>query len=173
MRAICLLPVVLLGLAGAASAENKFAPNKDPMTDAVGGDAILNTQGTIMTAVSCEPAPNKHLTVYFVSKEDLGYQFEQNGTIKVRIDSGTPFNLTGIYQDGAFRVEANVKPDSPGGHFIERTRTAKHMVVQVTEIGGGTVTDEFDLGDDAASTIDQAVAVCDDPDWNKIIKSSR
>ncbi len=170
MRALCLLPVALLGLAGAASAENKFAPNNDPMTDAVGGDAILNTDGTIMTGVSCVPDAKSHVDVQFASRESLGYTFNQAGSAKVRIDGGAPFVLVGGYGGNGFMIETHAKPNSPGGHFIEQIRIAKHVVVQLTKIDGETLTDEFDLGD-AREKIDQAVALCHDPQWAKAINT--
>ncbi len=175
MRALCLLPIVLLGLAGTASAENKFFPKKDPMTDAVGGNAILNMSGTVLPAVTCAPAPatEHHLNVAFFSKQDLGYLGEQAGTVKVRIDGGAPFDLTGTYTPQGILVEAGAKPGSPGGQLLDKFRTAKHMVVQLAASDGSAVTDDFDLGNDAASTIDQAVTVCHDPAWAKAAKSSR
>lgn len=161
MRAICLLPIVLLGLAGAASAENKFFLRKDPMTDAVGGLAALNADGAIQVAIGCDPSPGGEMMIGFISSQPMA---DAQRPVKIRIDGGTPFEMPASYSGNGMLIESGAKPNSPGGKLISRLLMARHIVIQIFDSGNVPTTDEFDLGD-AADKINQVFATCGDTAW--------
>ncbi len=168
MRALCLLPIVLLGVAGAASAENKFFPMKDPMTDAAGGIAALNADGDLQVGIVCDARTGGQMSVGLVSRQPV---IDAQRPVKIRIDGGTPFEMPANYSGHGILIENGAKPDSPGGKLISRLLTAKHIVLQILDSGDVPITDEFDLGD-AADKINQVFAACPDTAWSLKAKPS-
>lgn len=164
MRLIHILPAALLVTASSSQSATVNIYLRNPAEDAPGNMRAvlnLNIKGRINIDVACEH--DRKLAVKLTSLH-IYYYGTPSAPVTVIIDGGEPVRLMATYDGPNAKINDDATPDSVGGQFLMKLRTAKHLSLDLVNENGRHIRNSFDLGD-ARQNIDQMLTGCQNPAW--------